>query len=498
MSAWLKLLRWILRLVGLVCILASLALLRQKLANFKTEGQTYAAGSLIAGIPVGGLNPGQASQRLQQAYAVPIELTCTGQVIQAAPADLGFSLDLDAMAQAAAGQQSAFNWQAFWAYLNGANSAAVQVPLSAHVDEAKLKGYLTSKVAPLCGQPATAARPYPGTLDFIPGQGGSGLDVEKSATLLQTSIQSLDQRSLSLPVTSTASLPASPQDLMVFLKQTIRLAGYDGVAGVYFSNLQTGDEFTFVLNHGAEVDNPGAVSFTGASTIKIPIIISVMRRVPETPDAATEERLRLMIGFSNNDASDWLMRNLLDPVRGPLKVTEDMRTLGLQNTFLAGFFALHSPLLERYTTPGNSRTDLNTDPDQYNQANPEEIGHLLKGIYQCADQGQGILVKAFPGQITQSKCQVMIKYLKMDRMPYMIQYGLPDGTVTAHKHGWVSDAQNIIHDMSDAAIVYTPYGDYVLTIYLYKPDLLVFEDGNKLVGDLSKVVYNFFKVNANK
>jgi hypothetical protein len=36
----------------------------------------------------------------------------------------------------------------------------------------------------------------------------------------------------------------------------------------------------------------------------------------------------------------------------------------------------------------------------------------------------------------------------------------------------------------------------VLTVYLYKPDLLVFDDGNKLVGDLSKAVYNYFQVNA--
>jgi hypothetical protein len=192
------------------------------------------------------------------------------------------------------------------------------------------------------------------------------------------------------------------------------------------------------------------------------------------------------------------MKNLLDPVRGPLEVTEDMHTLGLQNTFLAGFFALHSPLLERYVTPGNSRPDLSTDPDLYNQANPAEIGRLLKSIYQCAEQGEGELLETFPGEITQAKCQLMVRYLKMDRMPYMIQYGLPDGTVIAHKHGWVSDAQNIIHDMSDAAIVYAPQGNYVLAIYLYKPDLLVFDDGNKLVGDLSKVVYHYFQVNAEK
>jgi beta-lactamase class A len=338
--------------------------------------------------------------------------------------------------------------------------------------------------------------PYPGTLNFMVGQEGAALQVEAALAPIEKAAQTLDRHTIELPMTSLAARPASLQNLETFLKQTIRLAGYNGVAGVYLADLQDDQDFTFVLNNGGDVEKPGDVAFTGASTIKIPIMISVMRRAPDSPDAATADRLQKMIGFSNNDASDWLMKNLLDPVRGPLKVTEDMRSLGLKNTFLAGFFALHSPLLERYITPGNSRTDLSTDPDLYNQVNPAEIGGLLKNLYQCAEAGEGKLVKTFAGEITQAKCQVMVKYLQMDRLPYMIQYGLPDGTVIAHKHGWVSDAQNVIHDMSDAAIVYTPYGNYVLTVYLYKPDLLVFDDGNKLVGDLSNAVYNYFQVNA--
>ncbi len=429
----------------------------------------------------------------RSSYAAP------GLVFQASPADLGFNLDLDGMLSAANQEQTdiylagllGLSSRRFLcpgghpAQLQPGRSQVARLFIRAGSAALQCSGNSRLRLTRVCwiSSPVKAAQPWMS---------------KPSVGLIQKAGLSLDHRSIDLPTTSTPPLPASIQNLEIFLKQTIRLSNYDGIAGVFLSDLQSNQEFTFVLNHGSEVDKPEAVSFTGASTIKIPIMISVMRRVPETPDAATVSRLEQMIAFSNNAASDWLMKNLLDPVRGPLKVTEDMQSLGLQNTFLAGFFALGSPLLQRYITPGNSRTDLSTQPDLYNQANPAEIGRLLKGIYQCAEKGQGELVTAFPGEITQSKCQVMVKYLKMDRMPYMIQYGLPDGTVTAHKHGWVSDAQNIIHDMSDAAIVYTPYGDYVLTIYLNKPDLLVFDDGNKLVGDLSKVVYNYFKVNAEK
>jgi beta-lactamase class A len=490
-----RVLRWVLRVVGLTCILVCGLLFKGELDRFQAGSQHYPAGSTMAGLPVGQLEREQARQRLEEAYQFPIELSCDGAEFQAAPAELGFSLDTDGMLADADRQLTVFSWQGFWDYFQGGMPAPIHIALKYDFNEAALHSYLTDRIAPRCGMAPQAAFPYPGTLNFIPGQEGATLQVEAALAPIEKAAQTLDRRTIELPMTRLPALPASVQNLETFLKQTIRLAGYNGVAGVYLADLQSGQDFTFVLNQGGDVEKPEDVAFTGASTIKIPIMISVMRRAPDSPDAATTDRLQKMIGFSNNDASDWLMKNLLDPVRGPLKVTEDMRSLGLKNTFLAGFFALHSPLLERYVTPGNSRTDLSTDPDLYNQVNPAEIGGLLKDLYQCAEGGKGELVKVFTGEITQAKCQVMVKYLQMDRLPYMIQYGLPDGTVIAHKHGWVSDAQNVIHDMSDAAIVYTPNGNYVLTVYLYKADLLVFDDGNKLVGDLSKAVYNYFAIN---
>ena len=88
----------------------------------------------------------------------------------------------------------------------------------------------------------------------------------------------------------------------------------------------------------------------------------------------------------------------------------------------------------------------------------------------------------------------MINYLIQDRIALLIQAGVPDGTNVGHKHGWVPDIYGIIHDMSDAAIVFTPGGDYVLTVFMYHPVQIVFDPANNLVKDLSRAVYNYYNI----
>src|SRR4030095_1291842 len=114
---------------------------------------------------------------------------------------------------------------------------------------------------------------------------------------------------------------------------------------------------------------------------------------------------------------DRLMERL-DPAKGPLVVTEDMRKIGLENTFLAGFFCSAEapcPLLEKISTPANERTDVVTDPDSFNQTTPSDIGMLLADIYQCAEEGGGALIAAYPDKMTSEICQQMINYLASDK-----------------------------------------------------------------------------------
>lgn len=205
-----------------------------------------------------------------------------------------------------------------------------------------------------------------------------------------------------------------------------------------------------------------------------------------------------MIEQSNNTASDSIMDRFIAKDRGPLEVTADMQTLGLNNTFLAGYFYTGAPLLQRFVTPANSRTDVNTNPDIYNQTTPSDMGMLLEDIYLCSQNGGGAFAAAFPGKITQAECQAMIRYLSKNDISQLIAAGLPEGTQIAHKHGWVTETDGYMHMIGDAAIVFTPGGNYIMTLYMYHPVQLIWDPANLLVADLSQAVYNYFNVNYKK
>jgi beta-lactamase class A len=223
-------------------------------------------------------------------------------------------------------------------------------------------------------------------------------------------------------------------------------------------------------------------------------MISVLRRTDEPTPETVVTLLGRMIAFSENPPADTLMSNYIDEVRGPLLVTEDMAALGLENTFLAGYFYLGAPLLQRFDTPANTRMDVFLDPDIYNQTVPSEVGRLLAAIYTCAQDGSGLLTETFPGEITQSECQLMVDTLASNRIGLLIEAGLPPGATVAHKHGWVQELDGQFRSMSDVAIVFTPGGDYVLNIFIYDALRLDFDQGNRLIARLSQTVYNFFNL----
>jgi hypothetical protein len=198
-----------------------------------------------------------------------------------------------------------------------------------------------------------------------------------------------------------------------------------------------------------------------------------------------------MIEKSGNDPADWLMERVIDKTTAPLDVTDDMKALGLENTFLAGEFYPGAPLLELYQTPGNQRPDLSTDPDVYNQTTPSDIGMLLEDIYQCNQMGGGALMAVFPGEFTEAECQTMLTYLTRNNIGLLLEAGVPDGTQVAHKHGWVTYF-GVMNTLGDAGIVYTPGGDYVLVIFVYNSPELIWEPASELVASISEAAYNYF------
>jgi beta-lactamase class A len=449
----------------------------------------------IAGIPVGQLTRQQAIERLLTIYSQPVELNYNEASIQLDPAVVGFVLDTDFILAAAEQERTRISfWEAYWNYLWDRPIQPVDIPLRATYSEDRLRTYLQTEIASRYDQLPTPAIPIVGTTNFSAGTPGSELDIDRSIPLIEAALFSTNQRSVVLPIKQTSPSHPSYQNLEVLLRQIIDLSGFDGLIGLYVQDLQAGQDISFILDHGTDVATPPDVAFTASSTIKIPIMVSVFRRIGENLDAETVQNLENMIAKSINSASDWLMQNKIDRDKGPILVTEDMQTLGLDNTFLGGYFYAGAPQLEVYTTPANQRTDVSTEPDPYSQTTPSEIGQLLYDIYQCSYLNGGSLIAAFPGEITQTECQSMINYLIQDRIALLIQAGVPDGTNVAHKHGWVTDIYGIIHDMSDAAIVFSPGGDFVFTVYMYHPVQIVFDPANDLVKDLSRAIYNYYNI----
>lgn len=481
-----------LRLLSITLLFAALVMTIFQLIRFSRVRANLPSGMQIAGVPVGGLDRQMAGQKIIEAYAHPIELRYNGSPIQMKPGEAEFQLDLEKMLAIADSQRTqSFFWEEFWEYLWGRSTSPSNVPLSATSSEARIKFFL-QQITERYDQLAVPAQPMPGTVNYQPGQAGTTLDMDGSVLLIENSLSSLTNRVVELPIRRT--LPDRPDfnSLNILLQQTIKVSNFDGLVSVFLVDLQTGQEMHFNYRQGELLPVQPDIAFTASSIIKIPIMVSVYKNAANM-DEETLKLIEDMVDRSGNEAADWLMDRVMEPGRAPLIVSEDMETLGLENTFLAGYFTAGSPLLAGFQTPANQRTDINTDPDPYSQTTSTDIGMLLVDLYQCAERGGGGLIAVFPGQITEKECQDMIQYLVKNRLPSLLTAGIPEGTTIGHKHGWVS-TNGTINTIGDAGIIYSPGGNYALVVFVHHPDQLIWDPASTLIAMLSQAVYNYYNI----
>jgi beta-lactamase class A len=491
----------VLRGISIAFLTIAIVITITALIGYSRARNNYPGGMTIGGVPVGGVNPQIASERVLEVYSSPIEVQYGNAVIQIEPSVVGFELDMDSMMAAADLERTGGSfWGGFWNYLWNREPAPVEVPLSDKIAEDRLIAYLQNEISTRYDEPPTPAQPVPGGTTFSPGTPGRVLDVTRAVRLIEDTLRSPSNRTVVLSYQQSIASRPTMQNLEILLQQNISVANFDGVIGLYLLDLQNGQEIHFAMNKGQMIPVNPDVAFTASSTVKIPIMVSYFIKYGS---AALEENpttlISNMIRKSENPASDRLMEGL-DSLRGPLVVTEDMAKIGLENTFLAGFFCSAEnpcPLLKRFNTPANQRTDVTTDPDLFNQTTPSDAGMLLADIYQCAESGGGALVAAYPATITSNICKKMIDFLAADKIGVLIEAGVPEGTRVAHKHGWISEpSSGVIQNISDSAIVYTPGGNYVLVIYAYHPVQTVWEPVSAMFAQLSQAVYNFYNLPA--
>lgn len=483
--------RWLAFVFILITVIVSVF----QLVSYSRLRASLPPGSVIAGVPVGGLDRQAAADRLIQAYSIPVEVRYGDAGIQIKPATVGFDLNLEVMLTAADQQRidQPF-WSGFWDFLWNRFPTPNPVPLRADISDERLQNFFEDEIVPRYDQAPSEAIPLPGSTNFAAGVAGTKLDVDRAVILVKDALRSPNNRVVNLTFSQVQPPRPSFQNLQILLQQVLDISGFDGLAEIYLYDLQSQSEINFAYQNGEII--PTGIAFTAASTMKIPIMISVYRNEPEPLDPDIKDQIELMIERSENDPADRLMEDVLEGNLGPLQVTSDLQTLGLENTFLAGYFYPGAPLLRSYATPANQRDDVDTNPDSYNQTTAIEMGTLLNDLYQCANQDGGALIAVFPNEISQAECQAMIETLSRNRIGVLIQAGLPEATRIAHKHGWITESDGLIHTISDAGIVYTPGGNFVLSIFMYHPVQLVFDSANLYFAQLSTAVYNFFNLSV--
>ena len=478
-----NLLRW----VSITLLLAAVVLTFYELVAYSRVRSRLPEGLTIAGVPVGGLDRAGATERLLQVYSTQVELQYGDQLIHLTPASVGYRLDTETMLAAAELDRTADNfWSGFWDFLWNRPGDAGSIPLRSEYSQVQLEATLRD-IAARYDKPGDPIEPIPGSPNFAAGNPGSVLDLARASELVGRALNTSTDRRISLPVVETNPERPTLATLGRLLRQNIDVAGFNGLVDLYLMDLRTGDELQLAyLNNQDILADPG-VAFTAASTIKIGIMVAFYRYFDEPLDVEADRLMRQMITLSGNDPADWLTQRI-SAFDGPIKVTDTLQKLGLESTFIAGYFKFGSDLMRVYRTPGNQRSDINTRPDIYNQTTAAEIGMLMADIYQCADGG-GTLLAVFPGKITPSECGHMLDLLAENHIGVLIEAGVPEVTRVAHKHGWT---ESPLRWLSDVGAVYTPGGDYVLSVFLWNDPEMVWEPTSQLVAELSRAVYNYF------
>ncbi len=241
---------------------------------------------------------------------------------------------------------------------------------------------------------------------------------------------------------------------------------HPGIAGFYVRDLESG------AGYGVRPDHV----FFSASTIKVPVMIAVYRRIDEgrldysdrivtteedwaagagwlrweTPGAKStvEDALWLMITQSDNVATNALVRL----VGGPDYVNRVARSLGARDTVL--YWKLSS---ERAAVPTLD-----------NRTTPRDMALLLARIR----SGEAA---------SRHSCREMLGLLEQNDLEWWIEGGVPPGVKVANKGGWLDATYN------DAGIVEYEERPYVLAVFTeYGPDL---NEGGRYLQRISRAVW---------
>ncbi len=469
------------KFVIFVLIILIILYLLYQLQSYTTYRNLLPPGTTIAGLDVGLLSEDEAKTLIEQAFSSSVVLNYGSDSFKLSPRRVEFYLTQGTVWAELSRQRAQTSFlEGFGLYLLGEPPKPLNVNVEARYNEQKLIQFL-NEIARQQDRGMLEPQINHQTLTYSPGAPARWLDIEASFLLAEAALSSASERQIDLVVRDGTPPPAA--DISLF-KAMIdwRLSEWPGIVGIFAKSMASGEEL--VIN--------GDVAYAGMSIIKIPIQIETYRYLKREPDEETAKLLRETMIQSGNFTANLLLRQIGavqagndSAFAGVEVLNASLKKLSLVNTFMAAPYDTKE--LPRYiSTPANSRTDLTTRPDPYMQTTPFETGLLLEMVYQLA-QGGGTLMAAYPGNFTAEEGQAMIDLMAQNHEALLLEGGLPEGTIIAHKHGYVADTH------ADAAIVLVPGGnDFVLVVFIYANTEWLGDRSLPLFSDIATAAYNYY------
>jgi beta-lactamase class A len=251
-------------------------------------------------------------------------------------------------------------------------------------------------------------------------------------------------------------------------------------------DLQTGEAITF----GNEY------AFSGTSINKVPILARLYADLEAPPDSILAANIANTMICSENTATNRLLAEIGndDEFLGAEEVTRFMRQLGLENTFLTAPYTIdpnNPPVPPRpISLPQTEADQIKSEPDPSNQMTVDEMGWMLASMYQCGYESKGALIENFNNTYSPRECRQMLHVMSSNTVDALLKAGVPENTRVAHKHGWIPDTHG------NAAVFFTPGGNYVLVMMLHQPEWLFFEESLPVIAEVSRTVYNYYNPTA--
>jgi hypothetical protein len=264
----------------------------------------------------------------------------------------------------------------------------------------------------------------------------------------------LDGKRASTTVRPVFGLPAAAErtaligvEDRVLARRTRALARkFSGTTAVFVQDLGT----------GAGASWNALARFPGASTLKLPIALEVLRVLRHRPakGSRVDRLLRDMLVHSDNEAANTLETWLGGSVTGgAAKVNETLDALGLRRSHLYGGFL---PIGGRRPIPLRLESEPQFGVEKHTTA--WDLARLHRYVHLAA-AGRGPLVNDLRGAFTAADARFLLFVLvhsadhgKIDRF-----LRRPDLAV-AHKAGWVERARH------DSGLVYWPGGGFVVVV----------------------------------